>query len=198
MLPRAVAMRAVFRAAPRQSARLASRRCYASQHGPAKSSDMPWLLGSVGITVPGLAYLLSSRPKKADTHGGVSHHGEDAPPKEETEGGDTKAATKSSQTGQDVPPPPADSSSGSENAEGKRQKHDEDKQTMEEKDTKVATSSSDMPSKKIAGEHPREDPQKGKGDAKQKGSSAEDTSEKDSSSKDSEKKDDSKKGSGKD
>jgi hypothetical protein len=40
---------------------------------------------------------------------------------------------------------------------------------MEKRDTKVATSSSDMPSKKVAGEHPREDPQKGEGEAKQKG-----------------------------
>lgn len=42
---------------------------------------------------------------------------------------------------------------------------------MEKRDTKVATSSSDMPSKKASGEHPSEDPKKGEGEGVQKGSS---------------------------
>lgn len=42
---------------------------------------------------------------------------------------------------------------------------------MEKRDTKVATSSSEMPSKKASGEHPSEDPQKGEGEAVQKGGS---------------------------
>ncbi|KAI8951459.1 hypothetical protein F4801DRAFT_544797 [Xylaria longipes] len=44
----------------------AARRGYASAHGAAaaaKSSDMPWLLSSVGVTAVGLAFLLSTAPK---------------------------------------------------------------------------------------------------------------------------------------
>ncbi|RYP74294.1 hypothetical protein DL771_003115 [Monosporascus sp. 5C6A] len=62
-------------AASRQTPRLvrpAARRGYASAHGgAAKSSDLPWLIGSVAVTVPGAAYLLSNGPKK----GASAHHG---------------------------------------------------------------------------------------------------------------------------
>ncbi|RYP01446.1 hypothetical protein DL764_006216 [Monosporascus ibericus] len=73
---RAFALSSSLRAAAsRQTPRLvcpAARRGYASAHGgAAKSSDMPWLIGSVAITVPAAAYLLSNRPKK----GASAHHG---------------------------------------------------------------------------------------------------------------------------
>ncbi|RYP12415.1 hypothetical protein DL767_011326 [Monosporascus sp. MG133] len=62
-------------AASRQTPRLvrpAARRGYASAHGgAAKSSDVPWLIGSVAITVPAAAYLISKRPTK----GASAHHG---------------------------------------------------------------------------------------------------------------------------
>ncbi|KAI0123158.1 hypothetical protein BJ170DRAFT_599130 [Xylariales sp. AK1849] len=195
MSSRLFAIRSAFRVAsrqtsPRQLTRSAARRGFASQHDAAKSSDMPWLIGSVAITVPAAAFLISNGPKKAETHGASAREehgeqpGEDDPGQESPEGeeskdegaskdelpnGDNKSAHKSGQTGQDVPPPPADNSSGSENTEEKKEKHEEYKETVEKRDTKAATSSSDMPSKKTAGEHPREDPQKGEGEAKQKG-----------------------------
>lgn len=40
---------------------------------------------------------------------------------------------------------------------------------IERKDTKTATSLSDLPSKKLASEHPRDDPQRGEGEARKKG-----------------------------
>lgn len=55
------------------------------------------------------------------------------------------------------------------NYEDKKEGQEQYKEMIERKDTKVATSSSDMPSKKTAAEHPREDPQKGEGEAVKKG-----------------------------
>ncbi|KAK9783665.1 hypothetical protein AB5N19_04163 [Seiridium cardinale] len=189
MSPRLFAMRSTLRGAsrwivPSQLARPVARRGYASQHSAAKSSDLPWLIGSVGVTLPGLAYLLSNGPQKADTGGSIDHHkshtkgssdddSEQTPSKsksdEGSEGGEPESSHKSAQAGQDVPPPPSDNSSLAENTEDKKKAHEEYKETMEKRDTKVATSSSDMPSKKTAGEHPREDPHKGEGEANQKG-----------------------------
>lgn len=45
---------------------------------------------------------------------------------------------------------------------------------MERRETKVASSSSDMPSKKTGAENPSEDPQKGEGEAVKKGGSSKD------------------------
>ena len=40
---------------------------------------------------------------------------------------------------------------------------------MERRDTRMATSSSDVPSKRASGEHPSEDPKKGEGEGVRKG-----------------------------
>ncbi|KAH8161326.1 hypothetical protein CIB48_g6913 [Xylaria polymorpha] len=50
---------------------LVTRRGYASAHGAAqKSSDMPWLLSSVGFTAVGLSFLIANRPKTSSAgHG---------------------------------------------------------------------------------------------------------------------------------
>lgn len=98
---------------------------------------------------------------------------------EPTEEASKKSKTKSdsgskSQTGKNVPPPPADNSSGAEKTEDKKEAQEQNKKTMEKKDTKVATSSSDMPSKKTESEHPREDPKKGEGEGVKKGGNAKD------------------------
>ncbi|XXH00707.1 glycine cleavage system H-protein subunit [Hypoxylon texense] len=180
------------RAAPRSAVRLAVRRGYASSgHGGSagaeKSSDLPWLIGSVAVTVPGVAWLLSTGPKKADAH----HHEapvpdeekapavESTPPasdsdsdsKEESsnDNNNPNAASESSQTGAQVPPPSADSTDPATNAGAKREAHEQYKETVERKDTRAASSASDMPSKKAAAEHPREDPQKGEGEGVKKG-----------------------------
>ncbi|KAH8203496.1 hypothetical protein TruAng_002367 [Truncatella angustata] len=193
-MPSRLFMRSAVRAASRQaqSARLGARRGYASQHGASKSSDMPWLIASVGVTIPGVAYLLSSGPVKAETHGASARESKGESPSTnddpgqtslQTSGGDNSGATpnkapmkgdnkETAQPGQDVPPPSSDNTSMSENFDEKKEKHEDYKETVEKRDTKVATSSSDMPSKKTSSEHPREDPQKGEGEAKQKGGSS--------------------------
>ncbi|KAI0600429.1 hypothetical protein F4775DRAFT_545846 [Biscogniauxia sp. FL1348] len=76
---------------------------------------------------------------------------------------------KSSQTGAQVPPPPADNSDLVENQEARKEGHEEYKKTIEDKQTRVASSSSTFPSKKTAAENPREDPQKGEGEGVKKG-----------------------------
>ncbi|KAI1214569.1 uncharacterized protein F4807DRAFT_1961 [Annulohypoxylon truncatum] len=209
---RTVTRRAAQAPTSRQSAmRTAARRGYASSgHGGSagaeKSSDLPWLIASVGITIPGLAWMLSGPSTKPASHG--SSHGdtpaaasepspdpaaEDSSDSDsDSSGSDTHSSSSSSssdsgsgsseppesqpnpkgtssQTGQQVPPPPADNTDAGTDPEGKRKAQEGYKQIIEEKNTRAATSSSDMPSKKAAAEHPREDPQKGEGEGVQKG-----------------------------
>ncbi|KAE8367364.1 hypothetical protein BDV27DRAFT_155067 [Aspergillus caelatus] len=63
-------------AASRRPAQQFARRTYASEssHGVQKSSDLPWLLGSVGLGVPAAYYLLSSGPEKKPHGGHGDHH----------------------------------------------------------------------------------------------------------------------------
>ncbi|OTB18115.1 hypothetical protein K445DRAFT_314935 [Daldinia sp. EC12] len=202
---RAVARRtAASVPAQRQSAlRLTARRGYSSSgHGGSagaeKSSDMPWLIGSVAVTVPGLAWLLSSSPSQktsSKTHGGAPVPDEEKAPAVESgdessssssddddsssdsnpptnqlpKDGNPKATFGTGQTGRQVPPTSADNSDMATNYEEKKGAQDQYKEMIERKDTRVATSSSDVPSKKGAAEHPREDPQKGEGEGVQKG-----------------------------
>ncbi|KAI8630314.1 hypothetical protein F5Y19DRAFT_59858 [Xylariaceae sp. FL1651] len=177
----------------------AAKRSYASAHGEAqKSSDLPWLIGSVTVTVPALAYLISNGPKRSASHGpkagekhgaseGTRAKGEDTPPKDHPdnndqangEGGDDsrgggkdpQAPGKASMSGQNVPPPSADNRDLAEKWDEAKEGHEQYKETIEAKQTRTASSSSEMPSKKTATEDPREDPQKGEGEGAQKGSS---------------------------
>ncbi|KAI2471966.1 hypothetical protein F4781DRAFT_385642 [Annulohypoxylon bovei var. microspora] len=201
---RTVSRRAAQAPASRKLAvRSATRRGYASSgHGGSagaeKSSDMPWLIASVGVTVTGVAWLFAGPSKKASAHhdSAAAHHEpepepgpEPAEPAEsespetpppspssEPESGteskpksNSQAANASSQTGQKVPPPPADNSDLATDYEAKKAAHEDYKGMVERKDTRAATSSSDVPSKKTAAEHPREDPQRGEGEGVKKG-----------------------------
>ncbi|KAI1135663.1 hypothetical protein F5Y05DRAFT_167604 [Hypoxylon sp. FL0543] len=192
-------LRAVARrAAPAQRhsvVRSTARRGYASSgHGGSagaeKTSDLPWLIGSVAITVPAAAWLLSQSPsKKSDSH---QHHDAPVPDEEKSpavesgssssssddenpptnqlpEDGNPLAAHESGQTGRQVPPTTADSSDMATDYEDKKGAQEQYKDMIRSKDTRVAASSSDVPSKKAASEHPREDPQKGEGEGVQKG-----------------------------
>ncbi|KAI1414506.1 hypothetical protein F5Y13DRAFT_158689 [Hypoxylon sp. FL1857] len=193
---RAVARRAA--PAQRQLAiRSTGRRTYSSSgHGGSagaeKTSDLPWLIGSVAITVPAAAWLLSSGPNKKASS---SHHHEAPVPDEEkapavesgsdsssssssssesssdqpSQEGNPLAAHESGQTGKQVPPTTADNSDMATNYEEKQGAQEQYKDMIRSKDTRVATSSSDVPSKKAAAEHPREDPQKGEGEGVKKG-----------------------------
>ncbi|KAI0169721.1 hypothetical protein GGR52DRAFT_551180 [Hypoxylon sp. FL1284] len=201
-----------FRAVSRRAAapRSTFRRGYASGgHGGQKSSDMPWLVASVGITVPAVAWLLSAggagSPKKhadaADAHHAApvpdeekapavesgpspssddkdnDDSGKNPPTNQQPQSGDPSAAHKSSQTGRAVPPAPADSSDMAADYEAKKQDHEGYKDAVGRRDTKVA-SSAEFPSKKLASEHPREDPLKGEGEAVRKGGPAKEEKEK--------------------
>ncbi|ORY71524.1 uncharacterized protein BCR38DRAFT_417112 [Pseudomassariella vexata] len=185
-LSRTVALRSTLRAASRRATpRLllwpAARRSYASQHDAAKSSDMPWLIGAVAFTVPSAAYLLYSGPSKSDHHDDKyteENHDAEAPPadnefpqeesnkksdedkfpvEQEPKHGNPAATHKPSQTGGKIAPASADNSTLAENWDDK-EGHEEYRETTENKDTKAATSSSDLSSKKGSMEHPQEDP----------------------------------------
>ncbi|KAI1500558.1 hypothetical protein F5X99DRAFT_385814 [Biscogniauxia marginata] len=211
---RTVGSRRAAAAVPRQCARptAITRRGYASSqgvaHDAAKGSDLPWLIGSVVVTVAGLAAIFS--PGSSSSSGGHSSHGDEASShddhkeaepshddetqqqeqqgqqeepaaesssssesseKEEGKSGNDKSAGapnpeakhKSSQTGAAVPPSSADNSDLAENWDAKKEGNEEYKKTIEDKQTRVASSSSSYPSKKTASEDPREDPKKGEG-----------------------------------
>ncbi|KIW64472.1 hypothetical protein PV04_09403 [Phialophora macrospora] len=80
-LPRSAALRGSIRSfslkrvgiQARTSLRGVGRRSYASEHGTQKSSDLPWLIGSIVVTVPAAGWLWQQGPTKSD-HG----HGHDA------------------------------------------------------------------------------------------------------------------------
>ncbi|KAK1147776.1 hypothetical protein N8T08_000289 [Aspergillus melleus] len=90
LFARANLLRASIRAAgstARRPAQQLARRTYASggSHETKKSSDLPWLLGSVGLGGPAAFYLIQSRPQKqSHDHHGEAHTGgpEDAEKKE--------------------------------------------------------------------------------------------------------------------
>ncbi|KAI2623094.1 hypothetical protein GGR54DRAFT_596576 [Hypoxylon sp. NC1633] len=208
----------------------AIRRSYASSgHGGSagaeKSSDLPWLIGSVGITVPAVAWMLSTGPsKKAKPRSDTGHHYDTSASKSESDEGEdsadesssssdsssstsdeedsaaqdtpdessssssdsdgdsdsnsdsdadskpkSKSKNKNKPNSSSLPPPSADNTDPATNADDKKAAHEDYKDMIRRKDTKMASSSSDMPTKRTAGEHPREDPQKGEGEGVQKG-----------------------------
>ncbi|PWY68458.1 hypothetical protein BO70DRAFT_356169 [Aspergillus heteromorphus CBS 117.55] len=69
--------RAVGIAARRPPTRQFARRTYAQSHEAPKSSDLPWLIASVGLGVPAAYYIFQSRPQKK------AHHGHEEEPKAE-------------------------------------------------------------------------------------------------------------------
>ncbi|KAI1619997.1 hypothetical protein EDD37DRAFT_654105 [Exophiala viscosa] len=82
-LPRSAALRSSLRSATlkrtttqaRTTLRDIGRRTYAESHTTKKSSDLPWLIGSVVFTVPAAGWLLQQGPKTSSDHG----HGETEP-----------------------------------------------------------------------------------------------------------------------
>ncbi|CAD0099943.1 unnamed protein product, partial [Aureobasidium mustum] len=64
----------LFRSSARPAARVVARRGYASGHGhSAPSSDVPWILGAAGVTIPGAWYLWPDS-SNGDVHGPASAH----------------------------------------------------------------------------------------------------------------------------
>ncbi|RHZ60038.1 hypothetical protein CDV55_104981 [Aspergillus turcosus] len=95
----------------------AGRRTYASaQESVKKSRDLPWILGSVGVSVPTAFYLLTPPPTRISEH---DHHGEirmtgtkqfsetkeaeEAPPERETVGPDVKPSEFDAPAGRKAP-----------------------------------------------------------------------------------------------
>ncbi|KAH1509353.1 hypothetical protein KXV22_003313 [Aspergillus fumigatus] len=88
----------------------AGRRKYASAPDTTKkSSDLPWMLASVGLGVPAAFYLLQSSPTKVASH---NHHGEtrmterkeaEIPPERETVGPDVKPSEVDEPAGRKAP-----------------------------------------------------------------------------------------------
>ncbi|EXJ55885.1 hypothetical protein A1O7_08816 [Cladophialophora yegresii CBS 114405] len=70
----------------RTSLRAVGRRTYASEHGAQKSSDLPWLIGSIVVTVPAAGWLWQQGPTKSDHgHGHEEKVVEEAPAEESKE-----------------------------------------------------------------------------------------------------------------
>ncbi|KAH0848505.1 hypothetical protein AYO21_00716 [Fonsecaea monophora] len=94
-LPRSAALRGTLRSfsfrragtQARTSFRQVGRRTYATEHGASKGSDIPWLIGSLVVTIPAAAWLWQQGPQISD-HGHESHSTEkheEAPPEEPKE-----------------------------------------------------------------------------------------------------------------
>lgn len=60
------------------------RRGYASAEHAKKSSDLPWMIGSVVATVPAAVWLIGQAPKKSEHHG-PAHGKEEEEPAEEAQ-----------------------------------------------------------------------------------------------------------------
>ncbi|EXJ78779.1 hypothetical protein A1O1_09181 [Capronia coronata CBS 617.96] len=92
VLPKSSALRGSIRsftlkrvgAQARTNLRAVGRRGYASEHGETKSSDLPWIIGSVAVTVPAATWLWSQGPTKSD-HGHADEGHAEEEPKEATE-----------------------------------------------------------------------------------------------------------------
>ncbi|KAI0431961.1 hypothetical protein F5Y09DRAFT_175133 [Xylaria sp. FL1042] len=180
---------AALRTQTRRQGPVVSRRGYVSAHEAAeKTSDMPWLITSTVVTVLGLTYLLSGNPPASGSRPALHHETEKREhstppgtgpesPLDKPEGDDSvprgaadpSSPDKASPVGQNVPPPPADNSDLATNWDERKEGHEELKEMTRAGETRLATSSSAVPSKKTAGEDPREDPKKGEGEAIKKG-----------------------------
>merc|ERR1712000_50555 len=90
-LPRSAALRGSIRSfvakrtgtQARTTLRNVGRRTYAQEHSTKKSSDLPWLVGSLVVTVPAAGWLWQQGPSKSDHGHGHAEHKEEA---EETSG----------------------------------------------------------------------------------------------------------------
>ncbi|KAJ9613512.1 hypothetical protein H2200_003454 [Cladophialophora chaetospira] len=149
-LPRPTALRGSIRSfslkragtQARATLRGVGRRTYASEHGAQKSSDIPWLIGSIVVTVPAAGWLWQQGPTKSD-HG----HGHDAHTEEEHE--DAPAEESKEEGGEE----PKEEESGKEDDSGKEDESgdkEEDKQD-ESKDEDKDDSGREGKDKEVSG-----------------------------------------------
>lgn len=126
-----------------QSWRQTGRRTYASGHGPAKaSSDLPWLIGSVVVTVPSAAWLWQQGPKKGD-HGHEQHEeGEE----HEEEGGEEESKDDGGDGEKEVADEDAEKESedgGSKDEEAKDEGKSDDSESEDEGEKETPATSDD-------------------------------------------------------
>ncbi|KAG8630967.1 hypothetical protein KVT40_000107 [Elsinoe batatas] len=120
----------------RKGLRSGFRRGYASGHDAhPPSSDIPWLIGAIAVTVPGCYYLWPA-PSHGDAHHGHDAHDEhDAEP--EAAEADDKEAADSESSDKDAEPEAKESESKDEPAEEpKDDSKDESADDSEDKDDK--------------------------------------------------------------
>ncbi|KAI1092297.1 hypothetical protein F5B19DRAFT_492539 [Rostrohypoxylon terebratum] len=148
-----------------------------SSHGPSHgaSSDHgsePQSESESGAETPDSS---SSSNSESESESSDSKSEPETPPPTPSSDSDSKPSSESESKSKptaansQLPPPAADNTDMSVDPEGKKASHEDYKQMIRDKDTRKATSSSDVPSKRTAGEHPREDPQQGEGEAVKKG-----------------------------
>ncbi|GAD99983.1 conserved hypothetical protein [Paecilomyces variotii No. 5] len=144
-LPRTAAFRTLFRAGARASSRVSSRcgqqlgrRTYASHGGHGgeqKSSDLPWAVGSIAITVPSAYFLLSSGSEVPHGHeheqvpkGVAEPEQEEAPKEEAQEESKEESKDESEEKKEEKKEEPEESKD-----EGKEEPKEEEKEPKQEK-----------------------------------------------------------------
>jgi len=196
VLPRTSAFGSTLRSSISRTARLRARsqwrtggrRTYADAHGHGAqkaSSDLPWLIGSVVVTVPSAAWLWQQGPKKGE-HG--HEHGEH----EEHEGGEEESKDEGGEEGKADGGDESKEEGGDDKSEEKDDGPDEQHEGQGDSGKKAGTPGSpqtpespEKPSKED-GDVPEGQVKKGKGE-KQKGetrSKTETKGEKDDAQKD--------------
>ncbi|KFY09715.1 hypothetical protein V491_08019 [Pseudogymnoascus sp. VKM F-3775] len=123
-----------------QLARQSARRGYSSGHGPEASSDLPWAVGAVAVTVPACWYLLKKSPAEAH-HLHVPHkieaHAEPEPEVEEETKEETKEEAKEEEAKEEEPK--AEAEAATTDSEEEKPSTDASKSEDEGKDATEAT-----------------------------------------------------------
>lgn len=114
----------------RSSLRGIGRRGYASEHTEKKSSDLPWLIGSVAVTVPAATWLWSQGPTKSD-HGHDSHAEEVTPAPAEGSEEESKDEEEDKEE-------PKEEESSDDSKEESSEDSDKDSESTKEEDKKSA------------------------------------------------------------
>lgn len=127
-----------------QAWRQLGRRQYATEHAK-KSSDLPWLIGSVALTAPAAVWLFGQGPK------GGSHHAEHAhEEKEEEEEAPEKEESSEDAPAEDSKDEEKEESKSDEGEDKSEAKSEEKSEDKDEGDSEKKDDSSDAESKDSA------------------------------------------------
>lgn len=141
-----------------QFPRLLGRRGYANvvENAPKKAgSDLPWLIGSIAVTVPTCAYLL--RPKEKHHHDGGDHG--------DKHEGDSSSEEHSTAEHDDTAPEPVDESSNEDVSES--HEHSSTDETQESDGQKESSNESDSANDESQSETPNTSEDESKDSTKQ-------------------------------